>query len=131
MAYSTARNLKTTYLWNVHFYENNPPQYILEISAKLSLSFLLYLTKFNKQKALSCKFKKKFKGPLFHFGEISDHKYWWSGKSSSVPSTSILKPGGFFVKYLINVVWKLEKIKCQNFKKCMFDDLAIVNTAVS
>ena len=39
------------------------------------------MTKFKKQKALPCKFQKKFKGPLFHCREISDHKYWWSGKN--------------------------------------------------
>ena len=89
------------------------------------------MTKFKKQNALPCKFQKKFKGPLFHCREISDHKYWWSGKTLSVLSKSILKPGGFFVKVLTKFVWKLEKLKCQNFKKCMFDDLVIVNTAFS
>ena len=32
---------------------------------------------------------------------------------------------------MTKVVWKLEKLKCQNFKKCMFDELVIVNTAFS
>ena len=35
----------------------------------------------------------------------------------SVLSISILKPGIFFTKFLTKVVWKLEKLKCQNFKK--------------
>ena len=35
IAYSTARNLKTAYLWNFHFHYNNPQQNILEVSAKL------------------------------------------------------------------------------------------------
>ena len=55
--------------------------------------------------------KKKIKGPLFHCREISDHKYWWSGKTLSVLSRSILKTGGFFIKILTKVVWKLEKLK--------------------
>ena len=80
------------------------------------------MTKFKKQNALPCKFQKKFKGPLFHCREISDHKYWWSGKTLSVLSKSILKPGSFFIKFLTKFVWKLEKLKSQNFKSCMFDD---------
>ena len=87
------------------------------------------MTKFKKQNALPCKFQKKFKGPLFHCWEISDHKYWWSGKTLSVLSKSILKPGSLFIKFLKKVVWKLEKLKSQNFKSCMFDGPVIVNTA--
>ena len=68
---------------------------------------------------------------LFHCRKISDHKYWWSSKTISVLSKSNLKPGGFFVKILTKVAWKLEKLKCQNFKKCMFGDPVIVNTAFS
>ena len=68
------------------------------------------------------------KGSLFH---CHSGNYWWSGKTLSVLWKSILKPGGFFVKILTKVVWKLEKLKCQNFKKCMFDDLVIISTAFS
>ena len=39
------------------------------------------MTKVKKQNALPCKFKKRIKGLLFHCREISDHKYWWSGKN--------------------------------------------------
>ena len=89
------------------------------------------MTKFKKQNALPCKFQKKFKGPLFHCREISDHKYWWSGKTLSVLSKSILKPESFFIKFLTKFVWKLKKLKSQNFKSCMFDDPVIVNTGLN
>ena len=84
------------------------------------------MTKFKKQNILPCKFKKKIKGPLFHCREISDQKYWWSGKTLSVLSKSIVKPRSFFIKFLTKFVWKLEKLKSQNFKGCMFDGPVIV-----
>ena len=60
-------------------------------------------------------FKKKFEGLLIHCREISDHIYWWSGKTLSVLSKSILKPGNFFIKFLTKFVGKLEKLKSQSF----------------
>ena len=78
------------------------------------------MTKFKKQKALLCKLQKKIKGSLFHCREVSDHKYWWSGKTLSVLSKSVLKTGSFFIRFLTKVVWKLAKLKSQNFKSCMF-----------
>ena len=88
------------------------------------------MTKVKKQKALPCKFKKKIQRAV-NCREISDHKYWWSGKTLSVLPKSILKPGDFLVTILTEIVWKLEKLKCQNFKECMFDDPVIINTAFS
>ena len=89
------------------------------------------MTKFKKQKALPGKFQKNFKEPLFYCREISDHKYWWSGKTLSVLSKFVLKPEGFLVKILTKFVWKLEKLKSQNFKKFMFDEPVIVKAAFS
>ena len=76
-------------------------------------------------------FKKKFKEPLFHCREISDRKYWWCGEILSVLSKSILNPGSLFIKFLKKVIWKLGKLKSQNFKSCMFDGPVIVNIAFS
>ena len=95
------------------------------------------MTKFKKQNALPWKFQNNNnnnnnnKRLLFHCREISDHKYWWSGKTLSVLLQSILKPGSSCTKFLKKVVWKLEKLKSQNFKGCMFDGPVIVNTAFS
>ena len=90
-----------------------------------------HLTKFKRQNALPCKLKKKIKGLLFHCREVSDNKCWWSGKTLSVLSKSILKPGSFFIKLLIKFVWKLKKLKNHNVKSCMFDGPVILNTAFS
>ena len=43
----------------------------------------------------------------------------------------LLKPRSFCIKFLTKVVWKLEKLKCQGFKKYMYDEPVIVNTAFS
>ena len=66
-----------------------PQKYILEVSATSRLKYCPHLAKFKKQKALPCKFQKKFKGPLFHCREILDHKCWYSGKNLSALSKSI------------------------------------------
>ena len=75
------------------------------------------MTKFKKQEALPCKFQKKFEGSLFYCREISGHKYWWNGKTLSVLSKSILKPGGFLVKKIDKSRLKAGKIKMAEFQK--------------
>ena len=136
IAHSTARNLKTVYLWNFYFHYNNLQQYNLEVPAILRFQYFPHLTKFKKQNALPCKFQKtnkqkNSKGCCFIVSlSISDHRYLWSRKTLSELSKSILKPGSFFIKFLTKFVWKLEKIKKSEFQKVyMFDDQVIVNTA--
>ena len=46
-------------------------------------------------------------------------------------SKSTLNAGIFFIKLLTKVVWKLENLKSQNLKSCMFDGKVIVKTACS
>ena len=77
------------------------------------------MTKFKKQNALPCKFQKKFKGPLFHCREISDHKYWWSGKNLSALFQNLiyLETWSFFRKTFDKSRFKVGKIKISEFQK--------------
>ena len=100
---------------------------INEISKK---NGIVYSTAGNLETA-NFKNKKKFKEPLFYCQEISDHKSCWSGKTLLVLSKSILKPWSLVIKFLKKIVCKLEKLKSQNFKNCMFDAPVIVNIAFS
>ena len=44
--------------------------------------------------------------------KMSDHKYWWSGKTLLVLSKYFLKPGSFFIKFLTKVEsWKNETVR--------------------
>ena len=91
------------------------------------------MTKFKKQNALPCKFQKKKKKKiqravvsLFHITNIGE-----AVKNSLVLSKYTLKPGSMFIKFLAKVVRKLEKLKSQNYKSCMFDGPVIKNRAFS
>ena len=117
IAYSTVRNLKTAYLWNFSFPLEQPTKLHFRSTGKIEALIFPSFEKFKKQMALPCKLQKKFKGSLFHCQEISDHKYWWSGKTLSVLPKYVLKPGSFFINFSRKVFWKMEKLKCQNFKK--------------
>ena len=69
-----------------------------------------------KQNALPCKFFKKFKKPLFHCREVSDRKYWWSGKTLSVLS-KIIWSWKFFHKISDKNCLKVGEIKKSEFQK--------------
>ena len=49
--------------------------------------------------------------------EISDHKYWWSGKTLTVLSKYISKAGSFFRKIFDKSRLKVGKIKKLEFQK--------------
>ena len=86
------------------------------------------MTKFKKQNALPCKFQKKKNSKARCF---IVEKFQIINTGEAILPKSILKPLGFFVKILTKSVRKLEKLKWQNFKKCMFEDPIIINTAFS
>ena len=71
------------------------------------------MTKFKKQKRSSVQISKKIQRVVDSLLRISDNKFWWSCKTLSVLSKSILKTRSIFIKFLTKVVWKLENKKSE------------------